>query len=140
MKRDFSFGNPTVRAWIYQFIAVVAVLGVVGYLVHNTIINLANRGITSGFGFLERTAGFGIVQHLIEYTEGDTYARVFLVGLTSKVPEEDLQQGWDITEGFDIDIREFPQQPVVRKAGKTDRESENRSENNTECRNQQRVG
>ena len=48
VKRDFSFGNPTVRAWIYQLIAVVAVLGVVGYLVHNTIINLANRGITSG--------------------------------------------------------------------------------------------
>jgi len=33
---------------------------------HNTIINLANRGITSGFGFLQRTAGFGSVQHLIE--------------------------------------------------------------------------
>jgi len=30
VKRDFSFGNPTVRAWIYQFIAVVAVLGVEG--------------------------------------------------------------------------------------------------------------
>lgn len=83
VKRDISFGNPAVRAWLYQIIAVVAVVAVVGYLIHNTIINLASRGITSGFGFLERSAGFGIIQHLIDYTEGDTYARVFLVGLTN---------------------------------------------------------
>lgn len=83
VKRDFSFGNPTVRAWLYQIVAIVAVLAVVGYLIHNTVINLANRGITSGFGFLERSAGFGIVQHLIDYSEGDTYARVFMVGLTN---------------------------------------------------------
>ncbi|WP_455819045.1 amino acid ABC transporter permease [Pseudomonas cerasi] len=83
VKRDFSFSNPAVRAWLYQIIAIVAVLAVAGYLIHNTIINLASRGITSGFGFLERSAGFGIVQHLIDYTEGDTYARVFLVGLTN---------------------------------------------------------
>lgn len=83
VKRDFSFGNPTVRAWLYQMAAIIAVLAIVGYLIHNTVINLANRGITSGFGFLERSAGFGIVQHLIDYTEGDTYARVFLVGLTN---------------------------------------------------------
>ncbi|CAK6488787.1 hypothetical protein PANNVG_00349 [Pantoea sp. Nvir] len=83
VKRDISFGNPAVRAWLYQIVAIVTVVIVVGYLIHNTIINLASRGITSGFGFLERSAGFGIVQHLIEYTEGDTYARVFLVGLTN---------------------------------------------------------
>ena len=83
VKRDFSFSNPAVRAWLYQLIAIAAVLAVAGYLIHNTIINLANRGITSGFGFLERSAGFGIVQHLIDYTESDTYARVFLVGLTN---------------------------------------------------------
>lgn len=83
VKRDFSFSNPAVRAWFYQIVAIAAVLLVAGYLIHNTIINLANRGITSGFGFLERSAGFGIVQHLIDYSEGDTYARVFLVGLTN---------------------------------------------------------
>jgi len=83
VKRDFSFSNPAVRAWLYQLIAIAAVLAVAGYLIHNTIINLSNRGITSGFGFLERSAGFGIVQHLIDYTESDTYARVFLVGLTN---------------------------------------------------------
>lgn len=83
IKRDFSFGNPVVRAWVFQIIAIVVVLAAAVYLIHNTIINLSSRGITSGFGFLERSAGFGIVQHLIDYSEGDTYARVFMVGLTN---------------------------------------------------------
>ncbi|GME39236.1 amino acid ABC transporter permease [Pantoea agglomerans] len=115
VKRDFSFGNPTVRAWIYQFIAVVAVLGVVGYLVHNTIINLANRGITSGFGFLERTAGFGIVQHLIEYTEGDTYARVFLVGLTNTLLVSALCIVFASILGFVVGLARLSDNWLLRK-------------------------
>lgn len=51
------------------------------YLFDNTQTNLQHRGITSGFGFLENSAGFGIAQHLIPFTESDTYARVFLIGL-----------------------------------------------------------
>ncbi|WP_278497865.1 amino acid ABC transporter permease [Pantoea vagans] len=115
VKRDFSFGNPTVRAWIYQFIAVVAVLGVVGYLVHNTIINLANRGITSGFGFLERIAGFGIVQHLIEYTEGDTYARVFLVGLTNTLLVSALCIVFASILGFAVGLARLSDNWLLRK-------------------------
>lgn len=115
VKRDFSFGNPTVRAWIYQFIAVVAVLGVVGYLVHNTVINLANRGITSGFGFLERTAGFGIVQHLIEYTEGDTYARVFLVGLTNTLLVSALCIVFASILGFAVGLARLSDNWLLRK-------------------------
>lgn len=80
-KGSLSFSHPVVRAWLFQIIAILAVVTVVIYLVHNTINNLSNRGITSGFAFLDRSAGFGIVQHLIDYQQGDTYGRVFLVGL-----------------------------------------------------------
>jgi general L-amino acid transport system permease protein len=51
------------------------------FLFHNTQTNLQHRGITSGFGFLDNTAGFGITQHLIDYQESDSYGRVFWVGL-----------------------------------------------------------
>lgn len=81
VKGSLSFSNPTVRAWLFQILAVVAVVAIAIYLIHNTITNLDNRGITSGFAFLNRSAGFGIVQHLIDYQQGDTYGRVFLVGL-----------------------------------------------------------
>ncbi|XXN62942.1 amino acid ABC transporter permease [Enterobacter ludwigii] len=115
VKRDFSFGNPTVRAWLYQIVAIVAVLAVVGYLIHNTVINLANRGITSGFGFLDRSAGFGIVQHLIDYTEGDTYARVFMVGLTNTLLVSALCIVFASILGFAIGLARLSENWLLRK-------------------------
>lgn len=81
VKGSLSFSNPAVRAWLFQLLAILAVVAVAIYLIHNTINNLSSRGITSGFAFLDRSAGFGIVQHLIDYQQGDTYGRVFVVGL-----------------------------------------------------------
>ncbi|WP_308560829.1 amino acid ABC transporter permease [uncultured Klebsiella sp.] len=115
VKRDFSIGNPTVRAWFYQIVAIVAVFTVAGYLIHNTVINLANRGITSGFGFLERNAGFGIVQHLIDYTEGDTYARVFLVGLTNTLLVSALCIVFASILGFFIGLARLSDNWLLRK-------------------------
>lgn len=73
--------DPKARAWLFQIVAVVAVVGIGWFLFHNTQANLASRGITSGFGFLNNSAGFGIPQHLISYSESDSYGRVFFVGL-----------------------------------------------------------
>lgn len=115
VKRDVSFSNPAVRAWLYQLIAVVLVLAVAGYLIHNTIINLASRGITSGFGFLERSAGFGIVQHLIDYSEGDTYARVFLVGLTNTLLVSALCIVFASLLGFFIGLARLSDNWLLRK-------------------------
>ena len=79
--RGSMMTDPKVRAWAFQLIAIAAVLAAGWYLFHNTQSNLAQRGITSGFAFLNNSAGFGILQSLIDYTESDTYARVFVVGL-----------------------------------------------------------
>ncbi|WP_380179706.1 amino acid ABC transporter permease [Kalamiella sp. sgz302252] len=115
VKRDISFSNPAVRAWLYQIIAVALVLIVAGYLIHNTLINLASRGITSGFGFLERSAGFGIVQHLIDYSEGDSYARVFLVGLTNTLLVSALCIVFASLLGFFIGLARLSDNWLLRK-------------------------
>lgn len=73
--------DPRVRAWVFQVLAVVVVMAFGWFLFVNTQANLAHRGITSGFGFLDNAAGFGISQHLIDYSESDSYGRVFWVGL-----------------------------------------------------------
>ncbi|MCQ4232780.1 amino acid ABC transporter permease [Pseudomonas stutzeri] len=73
--------DPRVRAWVFQVLAVVVVVAFGWFLFVNTQANLAHRGITSGFGFLDNAAGFGISQHLIDYSESDSYGRVFWVGL-----------------------------------------------------------
>jgi general L-amino acid transport system permease protein len=75
------WNDPTIRAVVFQVIALVAVLALGYYLFHNTQTNLQQRGIASGFGFLGNPAGFGIIQHLLPYSESDSYGRVFWVGL-----------------------------------------------------------
>jgi general L-amino acid transport system permease protein len=63
-------------------IVFVAALVWIGYeIVANARANLEAQRITSGFGFLDHTAGFDVSQNLIPYTGSDTYTRVFFVGL-----------------------------------------------------------
>lgn len=60
----------------------VAALAWISYeIVGNARGNLETQHIASGFGFMSGTAGFGVSQNLIPYSETDTYTRVFLVGL-----------------------------------------------------------
>jgi general L-amino acid transport system permease protein len=60
----------------------VAALAWIGYeIVANVRANLEQQRITSGFGFMNNTAGFDVSQNLIPYSGSDTYTRVFLVGL-----------------------------------------------------------
>src|SRR3978361_471360 len=62
----------------------VAVLVWIGYeIVATAKANLQAQRITSGFGFLNNTAGFDVSQNLIPYSGSDTYTRVFLVGLVN---------------------------------------------------------
>src|SRR5690606_42137743 len=58
--------NPTARAVAFQAIAIAVVLVLAVYLVSTTIANLEQRGIRSGFGFLENEAGFRIGETLID--------------------------------------------------------------------------
>jgi general L-amino acid transport system permease protein len=64
-----------------QILFVAALVWVAYEIVANARANLAAQRITSGFGFLDNTAGFDVSQSLIPYSGSDTYTRVFLVGL-----------------------------------------------------------
>jgi general L-amino acid transport system permease protein len=75
------YNRPKVRAVFYQLVLLAALLWLGVEIALNAKANLDAQKITSGFGFLHNTAGFGINQSLIAYNESDTYARVFFVGL-----------------------------------------------------------
>jgi len=75
------YNRPKIRAVFYQLVLLAAVLWLGFEFALNAKANLDAQKITSGFGFLDNTAGFGINQSLIPYDESDTYARVFFVGL-----------------------------------------------------------
>ena len=77
--------DPRVRAIVYQVLTLVGVAAFAAYIIHNTIDNLDRQGIASGFGFLNKPAGFGIPQTLIEYNELSPNWRVFWVGLLNTI-------------------------------------------------------
>lgn len=71
------------RAVVVQAGVALLLAALLLWIVHNAAVNLEKQNIASGFGFLSRTAGFDISQHLIPYKNTDTYARAFWVGLTN---------------------------------------------------------
>jgi len=73
--------NSYVRGWFFQAVTLSIFLYVGWSLWDNLQTNLSSRGITTGFDFLDTESGFGIVSHLIEYSESSSYGRAFLVGL-----------------------------------------------------------
>ncbi|WP_184292159.1 amino acid ABC transporter permease [Pseudomonas benzopyrenica] len=107
--------DPQVRSWLFQIVAVVAVVAFGWFLFDNTQTNLANRGITSGFGFLNNTAGFGIPQHLIPYSEGDTYGRVFLVGLLNTLLVSVIGIFLATIIGFSVGVARLSNNWLLRK-------------------------
>jgi len=70
------------RAAALQALLVAAVVAVVWLLATITAQNLEARRIASGFGFLQREAGFEIGETpFLAYSAADTYARAIAVGL-----------------------------------------------------------
>lgn len=81
-KPKTAFWNDRdVRAVIFQILIVLGVLAVGWYLVHNTLANLEQRKIATGFSFLGREAGFSIGESLIPYSAADTYLHAIWVGI-----------------------------------------------------------
>ena len=75
------FYRPEVRQAIYQIVTVLALAVLFWILITNTAANLRRQNIASGFGFIDRTAGFDVSQHLIPFDNSMTYGRAFFVGL-----------------------------------------------------------
>jgi general L-amino acid transport system permease protein len=77
------YNNPRVRSLVYQVVLLAAICALGTLFFFNAKANLEAAGFASGFGFLNQTAGFGVSQSLIPYSESDTYRRVFFVGLAN---------------------------------------------------------
>lgn len=75
------WNDPVVRARTFQILTALVVVYFFWTIYQNTITNMERRGISTGLGFLDSPAGFGIVMSLIPYSETMTYGRTFWVGL-----------------------------------------------------------
>ncbi len=77
--------DPRVRGFLAQALVLLAIGALLYVFISNASANLARQKIATGFGFLDDTAGFGIIQTLIAYSEEASYGRALLVGLLNTV-------------------------------------------------------
>src|ERR1051325_5915798 len=84
--RSSIVNDPKFRSLALQLLLVRAIGWFVWVIARNTQINLQNRNIASGFQFLWSTAGFGVNQALISYTEASSYGRALVVGVLKPLP------------------------------------------------------
>ena len=77
--------DKTFRSILYQILVFGGVFLLGWYLVNNTLTNLEQQNIATGFGFLEREASFGISESVIEYTPESSYGRALMVGILNTV-------------------------------------------------------
>ena len=74
-------GNAGWGGFAVEVVFVIALIWMGYEIAANARANLETQHITSGFGFMQNTAGFDVSQNLIPYAGSDSYTRVFLVGL-----------------------------------------------------------
>lgn len=77
--------DKTVRSIIYQVLVFGSVFLMGWYLVNNTMTNLEQQDIATGFGFLEKEAAFGISESVIEYSPESSYGRALVVGVLNTI-------------------------------------------------------
>ena len=70
---------------IPQLITVLIVVLVFGFFTYNAQINMENRGIDFGYGFLSQESSFDVQFSLIEYDGYHSYFRAYLVGLLNSL-------------------------------------------------------
>ena len=73
--------NSKLKKFIPQLIAALAVILVFGFFTYNAQVNMENRGIEFGYGFLSQESSFDVQFSLIDYDGSHSYARAYLVGL-----------------------------------------------------------
>ena len=64
-----------------QLITILVVILVFVFFTFNAQVNMENRGIEFGFGFLSQESSFDVQFSLIDYDGSHSYARAYLVGL-----------------------------------------------------------
>jgi|TARA_B110001452_G_scaffold113712_1_gene94279 general L-amino acid transport system permease protein len=109
-----NFKNPKIL--IPQIITVVSLLSIIGYFAFNAQVNMGNRGISFGYGFLSQEASFDIGFSLIDYDGSMSYARAFLVGLLNTLLVSAIGIFFATLIGVSVGIGRLSENYLISKA------------------------
>jgi len=73
--------NIKIKKILPQLITLFVVVLIFGFFTFNAQVNMENRGIEFGYGFLSQESSFDVQFSLIEYDGSHSYAKAYLVGL-----------------------------------------------------------
>ena len=73
------------KSIIPQLLTLLFVVAVIGFFTINAQLNMDERGIDFGYGFLGQESSFDVQFSLIEYDGSHSYARAYLVGLLNTI-------------------------------------------------------
>jgi len=73
--------NIKIKKILPQLITLFIVVLIFGFFTFNAQVNMENRGIEFGYGFLSQESSFDVQFSLIEYDGSHSYAKAYLVGL-----------------------------------------------------------
>ena len=79
--KNFKIDFKNKKRLIPQVLTISFIIFVFAYFSYNAQINMGNRGISFGYGFLSQEASFDITFSMIDYDGSYSYGRAFLVGL-----------------------------------------------------------
>jgi len=82
---SFLDDRPKLKKYLPQALTLFFIIFVLGYFTFNAQVNMGNRGIVFGFGFLQQEASFDIQFSLIDYDGSYSYGRAYLVGLLNTI-------------------------------------------------------
>ena len=77
--------NFKIKNLIPQIITLLFVIAIFGFFSYNAQVNMENRGIDFGYGFLSQESSFDVQFSLIEYDGSHSYFRAYLVGLLNTI-------------------------------------------------------
>jgi len=73
--------NIKIKKILPQLTTLLVVVLIFGFFTFNAQVNMENRGIEFGYGFLSQESSFDVQFSLIEYDGSHSYAKAYLVGL-----------------------------------------------------------
>ncbi|WP_147163400.1 amino acid ABC transporter permease [Pararhodospirillum oryzae] len=113
--RPLPWNDPRTRSITFQVLTAAFLVWFFWTLFDNTLTNMAHRGIATGFDFLDRTAGFGILMSLIPYDDTMTYGRTFVVGLLNTLLVSVLGIVFSTLIGFAVGIARLSRNWLVSR-------------------------
>ena len=74
-----------IKTIIPQLLALLFVIAIIAFFTINAQLNMDERGIDFGYGFLSQESSFDVQFSLIEYDGSHSYAKAYLVGLLNTI-------------------------------------------------------